>query len=127
MNTIRVPDAFSDSMMLKKSSISCGVRTAVGSSNTTISASRNSTLRISTRCWMPTGRFSIERVGIEVESVPLGVLLDLPARRAAIELAHETGRLDAEHHVLGDVEHRHEHEVLVHHPDPGGDGVAAVR
>ena len=32
-------------------------------------------------------------------------------------------RLDAEHHVLGDGEDGHQHEVLVHHADAGGDGV----
>ncbi len=34
------------------------------------------------------------------------------------------GGLDAHHHVLGDGEHGDEHEVLMHHPDAGGDRVA---
>ena len=31
--------------------------------------------------------------------------------------------LDAQHHVLGDGHHRHEHEVLVHHADAARDGI----
>jgi hypothetical protein len=33
------------------------------------------------------------------------------------------GLLPAEHHVLGDAEHRDEHEMLVHHADASLDGV----
>jgi hypothetical protein len=32
--------------------------------------------------------------------------------------------LTAEHDVLGDRHHRDEHEVLMHHPDPGLDRLA---
>ena len=47
--------------------------------------------------------------------------------RAAARSRRRRGPLHvlvAEHQVLGDGEHRHQHEVLVDHPDPGGDGVA---
>ena len=63
MNTMPLPAARSDSTMRKKSSISCGVSTAVGSSKTTISAWRNSTLMISTRCCRPTGSSSTSASG----------------------------------------------------------------
>ncbi len=43
-------------MMPISSSVSWGVRTAVGSSNTSTFASRESALMISTRCCAPTGR-----------------------------------------------------------------------
>ena len=47
--------------------------------------------------------------------------------RAAAPVERPSGPrvdLDAEHDVLGDGEHRHEHEVLVDHADAGGDRVA---
>ena len=50
-------------MIEKNSTTSCGVSTAVGSSNTTYLASRLSTLMISTRCWTPTGRSSMTASG----------------------------------------------------------------
>jgi hypothetical protein len=36
------------------------------------------------------------------------------------------GALRAEHDVLGHREHRYQHEVLVHHADARGDGVAGT-
>ncbi len=60
-----------------------------------------------------------------MEAVPFGDLDDALARRASVELAERPARrLDAEHHVLGDGEHRDEHEVLVDHADAGIDRVA---
>src|SRR3972149_3639336 len=54
---------------------------------------------------------------------------DLPRERAdaalGLGLVEEDGsphHLRAQHDVLGDGEDRHEHEVLVHHPDPARDG-----
>ena len=35
-------------------------------------------------------------------------------------------RLDAEHDVFRHGEHRHQHEVLMHHADAGADGVAGA-
>ena len=44
-------------------------------------------------------------------------------RAALVEQDPVPRRLDAEHDVLGDRHHRDQHEVLVHHPDPGVDRV----
>ena len=55
--------------------------------------------------------------GAHVEVVLLGVLLDLLLDRPRIE-PQAGRRLGAEHDVLGHGEVGHEHEVLVHHPDP---------
>ncbi|CAB4923183.1 unannotated protein [freshwater metagenome] len=63
MNTMVVPDAASSRMIRIRSSVSCGVSTAVGSSNTSTLASRESALTISTRCCTPTGRSSTRASG----------------------------------------------------------------
>jgi len=55
MKMIEVPCAFSERMMSISSSISCGVRTAVGSSRISTLASLERALMISTRCCTPTG------------------------------------------------------------------------
>jgi len=47
---------------------------------------------------------------------PLGRLDDAAFDRGSTQ-GHVPGRDRAEHHVLGNREVRHEHEVLVHHPD----------
>ena len=124
MKTIEVPPSRSARMTVISSSVSCGVSTAVGSSSTSSFASRLSALRISTRCCTPTGRSADERVGRDVEAVALRDLGDLAAGAAAGEEAEAACLLVAEHDVLGHGEHRDEHEVLVHHADAGGHGVA---
>jgi len=53
---IDLPSASSERMISNSSSVSWGVRTAVGSSRIRISAWRYKVFNISTRCWMPTGR-----------------------------------------------------------------------
>ena len=58
MKMIDVPPAFSSRMTRNRSSVSLGVSTEVGSSRISTLASRSRALMISTRCWMPTGRFS---------------------------------------------------------------------
>src|SRR6266545_1129478 len=58
MNSTEWPDFWSDRMIENRSSVSCGVSTAVGSSRISSRASRSSALMISTRCWTPTGRSS---------------------------------------------------------------------
>src|SRR6185437_5994676 len=63
MKTIEVPPSFSCLMMRNRSSASAGVSTAVGSSRISTDASLTSALMISTRCWMPTGRFSTRASG----------------------------------------------------------------
>ena len=61
-------------------------------------------------------------VRVHVEAVALGDLPDPAAGGLEVEGA-AAGALRAEGHVLRDGEHRHQHEVLVHHADPGGHGV----
>ena len=68
-----------------------------------------------------------DRFGVDGEPVPFGHLMHEVSRLVPVENAQTAGRLAAEHDVLGDGEDRHQHEVLVHHPDPGGDGVAGAR
>ena len=63
MNTTDVPPAVSCRMIRNRSSVSSGVSTAVGSSRISTVASLTSALTISTRCWMPTGRFSTSASG----------------------------------------------------------------
>jgi hypothetical protein len=64
-----------------------------------------------------------DRVRIEVEPEFLGQVAHLGAGGGDVDAAHRQRRLDAEHDVLGNGEHRHEHEVLVHHADAGPDRV----
>ena len=63
MNTIDVPPSRRARMTRMRSSVSCGVSTAVGSSRMSTRASRLSALMISTRCWTPTGRSAISASG----------------------------------------------------------------
>ena len=67
----------SERMISIRSSVSCGVSTAVGSSRISTLASRISALMISTRCWTPTGRSCDERVDRHLEPVALGDLAHL--------------------------------------------------
>ena len=63
MKTMDLPPSFSCLMIRNRSSVSAGVSTAVGSSRISTVASLTSALTISTRCWMPTGRFSTSASG----------------------------------------------------------------
>jgi hypothetical protein len=62
-------------------------------------------------------------VGVDVEAVAVGELPHLGAGLAPVEQAGRAGLLDAERDVLRDREHRHQHEVLMHHSDAGRDRV----
>jgi hypothetical protein len=84
---------------------------------------RNSTLMISTRCWMPTGRSRSARRGRPPAHIARSISPPA-ARRVEIEIAELARRLDAQHHVLGHREDRHQHEVLVHHADARVDRIA---
>ena len=64
MKTMAFPASLSWRMMSISSSVSCGVSTAVGSSKTSSSASRERALMISTRCCTPTGRSSTTASGL---------------------------------------------------------------
>src|SRR5690606_9588522 len=70
------------------------------------------------------GQVLDDGVGVDVETEAVGDLLDPLAGFAAVDDAQRPGRLVAQGDRLGDGEDRHEHEVLVHHPDAGGHGVA---
>ena len=63
MKTMALPASLSWRMVPISSSVSWGVSTAVGSSKTSTSASRESALMISTRCCTPTGRSSMTESG----------------------------------------------------------------
>ncbi len=56
MKMIDFPLSVKERIILNSSSASCGVNTAVGSSNIRILASRYNNLIISTRCCTPTGK-----------------------------------------------------------------------
>ena len=64
-----------------------------------------------------------QRVRVDLEPVAPGQLAHVAAGLAPVEQAGRAGFLHAEGDVLRDREHGHEHEVLVHHPDAGRDGV----
>ena len=63
MKTIAVPALRSSPITRIRSSISFGVSTAVGSSRMRTPALRVRAFRISTRCWIPTGRSSTRASG----------------------------------------------------------------
>ena len=69
------------------------------------------------------GEFLDHRVRVDVEAELLGQVPHLGPGPPPVEQAEAAGGLLAQGHVLGHGEHRDEHEVLVHHADPGGDGV----
>jgi hypothetical protein len=62
-------------------------------------------------------------IRVDLQPVAPGQLTDVAAGLAPVEQAGRAGLLHAEGDVLGHREHRYEHEVLVHHPDAGRDGV----
>ena len=70
------------------------------------------------------GQFFDKSVGVDVEPEPLGNLPDPLPRCIEVEKPAGLRGLVAEHHVLGDREHRNQHEVLVHHADSRAHGVA---
>ena len=65
-------------------------------------------------------------VGIEVEAELLAERLDLATGRLLVDEDRIRHRLLAEDDVLGDGQHRDEHEVLVDHADPASDGVSGT-
>ena len=62
-------------------------------------------------------------LGVDLEAEALAELDDPAVRLLAVEEDAVGHRLLAEEDVLGDGEHRHEHEVLVDHADAAGDRV----
>src|SRR6202012_3161108 len=58
-----------------------------------------------------------QRVRVDPQPVLLGQLADLGPHPAPVEPAQRLGLLVAQGHVLRHGEHRHQHEVLVHHAD----------
>ncbi len=123
MNTIEVPSSRSCRMMPMSSSVSCGVRTAVGSSNTSTLASREGLDDLDALLHAH-GQVADEGVGVDLEAKALRDVAHVLAGRVQIESAEGLGVLVAEHDVLGHGEDGDEHEVLVHHADSRGHGVA---
>ena len=128
MKTIEVPSSRSCRMIAISSSVSCGVSTAVGSSNTSTFASRDSALMISTRCCTPTGRSPTSASGSTWKPKRLATSRTCWRALGRSRESQGLGVLVPEHDVLGDGEDRDQHEVLVHHadarppshrPDPG--------
>jgi len=72
------------------------------------------------------GDVADERIGIDRQREALRELAHALYGRALVE-QQVAARLDAEHDVLRHRHHRDQHEVLVHHPDPGPDRVAGRR
>ena len=81
---------------------------------------------ISTRCRTPTGRSSTRASGSTWRPCRSEISTIRRLAAATSSRPRAAGGLHAEHDVLGDGEHGHEHEVLVDHADAGGDGVARV-
>ncbi len=112
--------------MRKSWSASAGVRTAVGSSRIRISAWWWSAFRISTRCCMPTGRCPVSASSGTSRPYSRAEQLEAGARLARGPLPSTPAPLGPEDHVLQDREPVDQHEVLVHHADPGLDRVAGA-
>ena len=67
-----------------------------------------------------------QRIGINAEPVAIGDLADAGAGLLEVQDAGRAGVLVAQGDVLGDREDGDEHEVLVHHADAGGHGIAGA-
>ena len=62
-------------------------------------------------------------IGVDVQAVALGELPDVPAGLPPVEQAKPPGALQPQSDILRHREDRNQHEMLVHHADPGGDRV----
>ena len=119
--TVR-PCRLSAARMRNSSSASCGVSTPVGSSRISISAPRYSAFRISNPLLDAHRQLLYRRV--EINHQPIFLLqAGQGGTRPAQPLAQQRSLLGAQQHVLQHRERLHQHEVLVHHADAGGDGV----
>ncbi len=124
MKTIERPLSRSDRMTAIRSSISCGVSTAVGSSRISTCAWRRRALTISTRCCTPTGRFFTSSSGGATNPYRLDRVSHVPPGPAPVQQPDPRVRaLDPERDVLRDGEDRDQHEMLVHHSDARGDRI----
>ena len=108
--------------MRNRWSASCGVSTPVGSSRISTCAPRNSALRISTRCWMPTGR-SRTTASRSTSRAYSRSSLAISARARARARRERGPAFGAEQQVLQHRERLDQHEVLVDHADAGCDRV----
>src|SRR5208283_1462498 len=72
------------------------------------------------------GQVLHDRVRVDGEPVAARELEHVLAGLPAIEQSEHRRALHTQHDVLGDGEDRHQHEVLVDHAYPGGQGVAGV-
>jgi hypothetical protein len=126
MKTMEVPPDLSWRMMSSSSSVSCGVSTAVGSSRIRTLAFADQRLDDFHALLDAHGEVLHQGVGIDVEAVLVRDLLDPAACLIQVEEAGGLGGFGAEGHVLGDRKDGDQHEVLVHHADPGRHGVAGA-
>jgi len=118
MKTMLWPSSASRRRTWKISSVSCGVRTAVGSSSVAIERLED------LDALLPTDRERADlRLGVDLEAEPPAELDDPAVRLRAIEEVARRHRLVAEHDVLGHGQDGDQHEVLVDHVDPAVDGV----
>ena len=113
-------------MTANRSSISCGVRTAVGSSRIRTRASLARALTISTRCCCPTERSPTRASGSTSSPKRLESSRISERARGRSRNPRAAYALEAQHHVLGHGKGRNKHEVLVNHADAGSDRVAGI-
>ena len=66
-----------------------------------------------------------ERIRIDLQAVPFREFPDPPPGLLDVEEPHGTGFM-TQHHVLRDSERGNQHEVLVHHTNAGGHGLARI-
>ena len=122
MNTTLRPSATIERRFSNSSAISCGARTAVGSSRISTRAPWNSSFTISTRCCSPTDSCHTRAPGSTRSPTCAASVADLLLGPAQVE--PEPRQLQAEQHVLGHRLRRDEREVLVDHADARRDRVA---
>jgi hypothetical protein len=120
-STVR-PSPASRRSTAKRRLLSCGVNTAVGSSRMRMSAPLRSAFMISRRWRSPTGRLPAISVGVECQVEFAAETREIFAHRPS-GTTQKRALFAAEQQVFEDGEGLDQHEVLVDHPDPGGDRV----
>ena len=69
----------------------------------------------------PDREFLDKGARIKIESVSVGEFPHQVLRLSPADRSAEPGGFDSENHVLGNREHRYQHEVLMDHSDPRGE------
>ena len=127
MKTMLWPSSARRRRTAKISSVSWGVRTAVGSSRTRTRALPVEGLEDLDPLLPADRQLADLDVRVDLEPEPLAELDDPPARLLPVEEDRVGHRLLAEEDVLGDGQDRDQHEVLVDHVDPAADRVRRAR